>query len=85
MASRLTRQMLYELLPDLDKEMLSELLKAHGGNFKETCEIIEANIGRTISKSDSLKKQQSLLERVHEESKNLDTQEEASLQHKFHF
>ncbi|XP_043282407.1 uncharacterized protein [Venturia canescens] len=77
MASRLTRQMLYELLPDIDKETLSEILKAHGGNFKETCEIIESNIGRTISKSDSLKKQRSLLERVHEESnKNVDIQEE---------
>lgn len=70
MASRLSRQMLCESLPDIDPQTLSEILKAHDGNFKETCETIETSTGRKISKGESLKKQQSLLDRVNEESRN---------------
>ena len=68
MASRLTRQMLNEMFPDTDPETLSEILKAHNGNFKETVQILEASTGRSFSSTDTLNKQNSLMVKVKQQS-----------------
>lgn len=64
MASRLTRQMLNEMFPNTDPETLSEILKAHNGNFKETVEVLEASTGQSLSSTGALDKQNSLIDKL---------------------
>ncbi|KAK0081434.1 hypothetical protein PV325_012186 [Microctonus aethiopoides] len=69
MASRLSRQMLHESIPDMDPEIFDDILKAHNGNFKETFDIIESNTGRSITPCDTFKKSaHNVSERMKEES-----------------
>lgn len=39
MAAKLTRDKLYNLFPDVSKDVLSELLMAHDNNFQQTVEV----------------------------------------------
>lgn len=39
LASRMTREKLYNLFPDMSKDVLSEMLMAHDNNFQNTVEV----------------------------------------------
>ena len=39
LAAKMTRDKLYNLFPDVDKDTLTELLMAHDNNFKATVEV----------------------------------------------
>lgn len=39
MASRLSRQKLLQLFPDIDPEVVLEVLNAHNNNFDQTCQV----------------------------------------------
>lgn len=68
LASRLTRQMLNEMFPNFDPETLSEILKAHDGNFNETVEVLEASTGQSLSSTDALDKQNSIIAKLKQQS-----------------
>ncbi|XP_043479286.1 NEDD4-binding protein 2 [Leptopilina heterotoma] len=68
LASRLTRQMLNEMFPNFDPETLSEILKAHNGNFNETVEVLEASTGQSLSSTDALDKQNSIIAKLKQQS-----------------
>lgn len=40
LAAKLTREKLYNLFPDVPKDILAELLMAHDNNFQSTVEVI---------------------------------------------
>lgn len=72
MASRLTQQILHESFPNLDPEMLNEILFAHGGNFNETVQVLETNVGQRINKEDAMDRQKSLIDKVKRENIEFD-------------
>lgn len=39
LAAKLTREKLYNLFPDVQKDVLAELLMAHDNNFQQTVEV----------------------------------------------
>ncbi|KAJ8716572.1 hypothetical protein PYW07_003199 [Mythimna separata] len=46
MAAKMTRDKLYNLFPDVEKETLTELLMAHDNNFNSTVEVLLMSTGR---------------------------------------
>lgn len=47
LATKMTKQKLYEAFPNIDKTLLCEILQAHDNSFEETAQAVLNSIGRT--------------------------------------
>lgn len=56
------------MFPNTDPETLSEILKAHNGNFKETVEVLEASTGQSVTSADALDKQNSIIDKLKQQN-----------------
>nr|CAD7403911.1 unnamed protein product [Timema cristinae] len=80
MATKLSKQMLYETFPQLDREVLMEVFCAHGNSFQQTLDVLVASTGQeneqvrnVFSPEARLAQEKALLEKAKQESaKNLE-------------
>nr|CAD7440892.1 unnamed protein product [Timema bartmani] len=80
MATKLSKQMLYETFPQLDREVLMEVFCAHDNSFQQTLDVLVASTGQeneqvrnVFSPEARLAQEKALLEKAKQEStKNLE-------------